>query len=242
MAVNNVSSSSTLLQTASGQVQPPSSPHGILIFNINDNTSGSADALLHVVRDMLAQKGGMTGNSSVQKGGNAPSLNNNPSDTTILSITHFVVGASLLTAMCTWAKIKFLAYKSLRSGHWSAWRSEVPLQVLFKLTGTDIVTELLPDLRTYYDPGAVHDTNVFVLVRMFLADIEEERAMLQDLLWWYRALRIVHLYGILGDEEIEFKAKKRGERLELLKHCLCEWVNTCLCRDNTTLHALPNDV
>src|SRR6185436_17854381 len=89
MAVNNVSSSSTLLQTASGQVQPPSSPHRILIFNINDNTSGSADALLHVVRDMLAQKGGMTGNSSVQKGGNAPSLNNNPSDTTILSITHF---------------------------------------------------------------------------------------------------------------------------------------------------------
>lgn len=220
-------------QQSVAEISP--SPQGIVILNVNDNTSGSADALLQVLKEVISQKHGThyvpSGNPSPDM---ALSENRSISRGGMFSVTQFGVGASLLTAVGTWLKIKFLTNKSFRNSYWSAWRSDIPLQVLVELPDKDIVSELLPALRAYYDPGAQHDLNTFVLVRTFLADIEKEKELLQDLLWWYNALRFVGLYRFLGNEDIEYKVQKRCERLELLKHCICEWANSCLCQDNTT--------
>lgn len=219
-------------------------PQGIVILNVNDNTSGSADALLQVLKEVISQKHGTHYVPSVNPSPDVPLRENRPVSRAgaTFSIAQFGVGASLLTAVGTWLKIKFLTNKSFRNSYWSAWRSDIPLQVLIELPDDEIMSELLPALRAYYDPGAQHELNTFMLVRTFLADIDKEKELLQDLLWWYNALRFVGLYRFLGDEEIEYKIEKRCERLELLKHCICEWANSCLCEDNTIQINMYDDV
>ena len=237
LALGSISSQQLVAETAL-------LPQGIVILNVNDHTSGSADALLHVLKDVISQKHGIQYVPSGRPSSDvAPNENlSAPVRRGSFSIAQLGIGASFVTAVGTWLKIKLLTSKSFRNSYWSAWRSDIPLQVLIELPDNDIVSELLPALRAYYDPGAQYEVNTFALVRTFLADIDQEKELLQDLLWWYNALRLVGLYRFLGDEDIEYKVEKRCERLELLKHCICEWANTCLCQDNTNHVTVHDDV
>lgn len=147
-----------------------------------------------------------------------------------INSAHVGVGISCVAALCAWVKMKFLAKKALRNGHWGTWRSDIPCQVLRELSGEEIITQLWPAVRDRYIlEDDVQD--VFSILCAFLTDIEQERSCLQDLLWWYNVVRVCKLSNFLGDDMLENKAEMRCQRLDVLENCMHEWTNGCLCKN-----------